>query len=214
MFDRICKAGGEREQIQKFMELLKPGDVVWDVGTFIGMYSLFSSHAVGSKGKIYSFEPEPKTAQRAQRNFDLNGSTTIRLLECALGAEDGLATIYPSKADENAIHSLKPNARRQTEGIQITVHRGDSLVEKNEAELPNAIKMDIEGAEHLALSGMQNILNDRRCRMIFLELHPEDLPAFGASAEQVRELIQSAGFKLDHEQKRGSEFHQFYLKTA
>lgn len=212
MFTRIINAGGEREQLERFLAAIRPGDVVWDVGAFIGMFAIFSAHRVGEQGQVYAFEPEAGTLSMLRRNIDLNKTAPVEVIEAALGDHDGAAIIYASKPGENAIHSLHHGERHQATGADIRLRSGDALVTAGAAKAPNVVKMDIEGAEFQALTGMRDILQSETCRYLFLELHPAELPGFGASLEAVRELLENAGFRLEHEQTRGAETHLFYRK--
>lgn len=214
MFTRIINAGGEREQLERFLAAIEPGDVVWDVGAFIGMFAIFSAHRVGEQGHVYAFEPEASTLSRLRRNIDLNRAAPVEVIEAALGDHDGAAIIYASKPGENAIHSLHHGKRHQAAGTNISLCSGDALVTAGVAKSPNVVKMDIEGAEFQALTGMRNILQSETCRYLFLELHPTELPGFGTTPDAVRELLENAGFQLEHEQIRGTETHLFYRKRG
>lgn len=212
MHQRIERAGGEREQLEYFIQQLRQGDVVWDVGAFIGMYSMFAAKAVGADGEVFTFEPEHNTAKLVKKNSAYNNISNIRLIEAALGEEDGETVIYSSEEDQNAISSLRPGEHLKKQGIPIQIRTGTSLIDQQQATAPTVVKMDVEGAEYQALKGMQKTLERPECRFLFLELHPRDLPRFGASEEQVRELLQQVGFNLDKETQRGTEMHLFYSK--
>lgn len=212
MHQRIMRAGGEREQLEYFLKQIQPGDVVWDVGAFIGMFSLFAEDRVGSEGIVYAFEPEHKTIELIQKNMAFNHSHNIKIVEAALGENDGEALIYSSDDDQNAISSLRPGHSLKNKGLPITIRRGDSLVNNNEVKVPNVIKMDVEGAEFGALKGMFDLLKNSQCRFLFLELHVEDLPRFNSSDSEVRDLLAEAGFTIDREFPRGTELHLYCSK--
>ncbi len=212
MHRRIVRAGGEREQLEYFIQNIKPNDIVWDVGAFVGMFSMFASEAVGAGGKVYTFEPEHNTADIVRKNCGYNNLTNITLIEAALGDKDGETLIYSSEDNQNAISCLKPGKNLKKQGTSITIRSGHSLIEKNEAEVPNVVKMDVEGAEFQALTGMRDILERPECRFLFLELHTEDLPRFDSSDLAVRTLLKEAGFTIEKEIQRGTEIHLFCNK--
>jgi len=212
MHQRIVWAGGEREQLEYFIKQIRDADVVWDVGAFIGMFSMFASQAVGANGQVFTFEPEASTAELVKKNCAYNNISNITLIEAALGEEDGEAMIYSSEEDQNAISSLKPGENLKKQGIPIQIRTGESLVRQHEAEPPTVVKMDVEGAEYQALKGMREVLERPECRFLFLELHPQDLPRFGASEGEVRDLLGQVGFNIDRETQRGTEMHLFCSK--
>jgi FkbM family methyltransferase len=147
-----------------------------------------------------------------KKNCAYNNKSNIRLIEVALGDEDGEAMIYSSEEDQNAISSLKPGEHLKKQGIPIQIRSGVSLIAQQQATAPTVVKMDVEGAEYQALKGMREALERPECRFLFLELHPQDLPRFGASEDQVRELLQQVGFNIEKETQRGTEMHLFCSK--
>ncbi len=54
---------------QLFKKVINEGDVVVDLGANIGYFSLLAAQLVGARGKVYSFEPEPKNYHYLQRNI-------------------------------------------------------------------------------------------------------------------------------------------------
>jgi hypothetical protein len=56
-------------------------------------------------------------------------------------------------------------------------------------------KVDVEGAEHSALQGMQRILTTYHPTLI-VEVHPVELKRAGSSSEQVCDLLRAFGYKL------------------
>ena len=54
-------------------ELVKPGDVAYDVGANIGYISILLARKVGESGKVYAFEALPANVDRLRRNLELNG---------------------------------------------------------------------------------------------------------------------------------------------
>ena len=60
MLDRVT---GNQTYEARFMRALnarvRPGDVVWDIGANVGMYTQQFAHAVGRSGRVIAFEPAP-----------------------------------------------------------------------------------------------------------------------------------------------------------
>ena len=50
-------------------EAVKTGDVVWDVGANVGIYTNLFSEWVGKKGTVIAFEPEPNTFITLQKSI-------------------------------------------------------------------------------------------------------------------------------------------------
>jgi hypothetical protein len=58
--------------------------------------------------------------------------------------------------------------------------------------------MDIQGAEYLALDGLSETL-DERLPELFVEVHPDLLPEFGHTAEELIEYLESKGYRLEYQ---------------
>lgn len=202
---KLLRLGGERKQLEGFLAMIEPGDVVWDVGSNMGLYSLFASHFAGTIGTICAFEPEPLAFKRLKINCKLNSATNITPVRVALSDQVGGAVIYSSNRD------LGKSTLRQSELITtpslIEVTTGEHIVAQGVAPAPNVLKLDVEGAEYGALNGMRSLLADNRCRFALIEVHPDDLARFGHSAEKVRALLEECGFTIRSEVQRGSEAH-------
>lgn len=56
-----------------FLDIVKPGMTVLDIGANIGYYSLLAASRVGSTGKVISFEANPELADILASNFSING---------------------------------------------------------------------------------------------------------------------------------------------
>ena len=72
---------GKREHLSTDLVLegkvIKPGDVVLDLGANIGYYALMESMIVGGEGKVYAVEPSPENYKMLKENIELNGFTNI-----------------------------------------------------------------------------------------------------------------------------------------
>jgi len=202
----IKDSGGERLQFEEFIKNIKEGDVVWDIGSSMGLFSIFASHATGYGGKVYAFEPEPKSYKLLKKNCKLNKLENLILFDFALGDVNSESYIYSSK-EECASHSLIPGPNLSTKGIPVRIYTGDHLVEEKKVPLPNVVKIDVEGAESKVLNGMHGIFSDPRCRFLLLEVHPEKLLNIRKSPADIRSNLLDSGFTITKEIERGSEIH-------
>jgi len=100
-------AGGTQQE-QKILELListvHEGDVIFDVGANVGLYSVLLAKAVGDRGQVIAFEPEGECYQHLQDNLKLNRLTNVRVFRKALGERAAEGKFYRGR--ENADSSL------------------------------------------------------------------------------------------------------------
>ncbi len=79
----------EEDDLAIIRKLLKPGDVFVDCGANIGLWSLVASSVVGSRGKVFAFEPNPLTFRKLINNLEYNDNATIVAFNVALGNNQG-----------------------------------------------------------------------------------------------------------------------------
>jgi FkbM family methyltransferase len=72
----------------------------------------------------------------------------------------------------------------------------DALLDQHHVETVDLLKMDIEGAEGLALSGLARSLKQRRVKRFLLELHPAQLAEQGCSCAAVLDRLLEAGYRV------------------
>jgi FkbM family methyltransferase len=204
---RVERFGGEEEFLRQILDELRPGDTLFDVGACVGMVAI---HAARRGANVVAFEPDPFYGGRLDTNLALNG-TRVQVVRWAVSDGDGEATLFTDGAGGASPSLMQKGSRGK---VTVKTRAIDGAVSSGELPAPSVVKLDIEGAEILALRGMQDLLTSPRApRAIFLELHPDMLPAFGSSAEEVRALLASAGYAAEHEITRAGQIHFVYRKA-
>ena len=189
---RANELGGERSLVEKYIELLEDGMIVWDVGANIGVFSLFAARA---NAQVHSFEPDPGFAKRLRRNIYLNGQDgSITIHEMALNDTNGQITLYTDGVDGMS-PGLSEGDSEDREEVVVDQQRGDAL----NLQSPDLLKIDVEGAEGGVIRGMTDILES--IDMIVVELHQTMLPRFGDEPKDVKKFIVSHGFSKLYEKK-------------
>jgi len=143
------------------------GDVVYDIGANIGYVSLSLSKRVGQRGQVIAFEPIPHNAEIFRQNIRNNEINNVRLLEVAASESFGEATIRLTENFATASmvwHRDDPSATE----LKIKTVAIDGLVEAGDLPSPKFVKIDVEGAEGLALKGMRRTIASAK-PVIFVE---------------------------------------------
>jgi len=73
-------------ELDVLARIISPGNVVLDVGAFLGTHTLAFSRMVGERGQVHSFEPRETIRQVLAANVSRNGLTQVTVQPCALGA--------------------------------------------------------------------------------------------------------------------------------
>lgn len=146
---------------------IKSTDIVIDIGANIGYYTVFFSRLAS---KVYAFEPDPTNFQILSRNIKENKITNVILEQKAVSNKSGGINLRINKLN-TAGHRISKQATKNSIPIQSVVL--DDYIKK-----ADFIKMDIEGAETLALMGMKNLLSNPNLKML-IEYNPIGLDNFG-----------------------------------
>lgn len=187
---RILSRGDEEEYIRQMLTALKSTDVLFDIGANIGLVAL---HAAG-RCRTVAFEPDPDFRARLERNASLNHAISLDVLPVAISDRDGTVTLYSDGADGNSPSLV--HQRHEGRALNVEARSLDSLLATVRLPAPTVVKLDIEGAEILALRGASRLLNGPSPpRALFLELHDAYLPGFNSSTAEVLEIVRRAGYR-------------------
>jgi FkbM family methyltransferase len=128
-----------------------PGDTVVDIGAGIGEDTVVFAGCVGEKGRVFSFEANPWTARCLVKTIQRSGLKQVEIIAAAVSDRPG--TIKIADAEAHIRNSVFVNdGERSIEVDAITL---DGFVESNGIDRIDLLKMNIEGAERLALLGFR-----------------------------------------------------------
>jgi FkbM family methyltransferase len=177
---------------------LKPGDVVLDLGANAGLYTLLAAQAVGERGHVYAFEPGSRALELLRRNIALNHLTNVTVIEAAVSNHTGEASF--AVANDTALSSLADIGRADqqiaTWQTVKTVRLDDAIAQYGMGAV-SFIKMDVEGAEKLALDGAPHLLSRSSGPLtILFEAFEQNTRAFGYSVGELLDMLRLRGFSL------------------
>lgn len=145
--------------IQWLEDTLKPGDVFYDIGANIGVYTLVASRILDDFGHVYAFEPHVVNAASLIRNVASRENVTV--LTCALHDGDGLVdfnytSLRAGSSGSQLGHCVGQDSREFTPAaVETKVTASLSqLIDKYDLPSPTVMKIDTDGHEHSILSGM------------------------------------------------------------
>ncbi len=172
---------------------IKKGFVVLDIGANIGDDTLEIARSVGAEGKVYAFEPDPDSFKLLKKNIRVNGYENVTLVNKAVSNRNGKIKLFISdnnKADHR-IYDSKDNRKY----VVVDMVSIDSFF-KNKKEKVDFIKIDIQGAETLALKGMKNLLVASKKPPILSEFWPIGLKRCGSNAKEYLNFLSKVGYKF------------------
>ncbi|MDD5704162.1 MAG: FkbM family methyltransferase [Dehalococcoidales bacterium] len=182
----------EKYETKLFEQYINEGMTIIDIGANVGYYALLAARLVGSKGKIYAFEPESENYNLLLRNIKLNGYGNVVAIKKAVSNHTGKTDLFLNK--ETGAHCFLP----EREGIvgKTTVET-ISLDEyfKDRRYPIDIIKIDVEGSELAVIMGMQNVIKDNDNLKIFSEFWPWGLQKSGFPPRAYWDKLVDSGFK-------------------
>ncbi|HMD06853.1 MAG TPA: FkbM family methyltransferase [Candidatus Acidoferrum sp.] len=192
----------ERSTVITLEKLVKPGDVVFDIGANIGAHTLGLARSVGPTGGVFAFEPTDFAFDKLKRNLALNPELQARthprqILLAASAAGDAPKEIFASWPLEEDT-SVHPKHRgRPVTARNAAVDTLDRFVAREGIERLNVIKIDVDGHELPVLQGGLAVLTKFR-PVLVMELspyvHAEEHNSFPALVA----LLRDAGYSIQH----------------
>lgn len=167
-----------------FRQIVKPGQVIVEVGANIGVHTVFLARAVAPRGRVLAFEPQRIVYQTLCANLALNSITNTYCWQAAVGRSAGetrVPTVDYTRPGNFGGVALKDGKK----GEQVPVLTLDSLQLAQCA----LIKIDVEGMEQDVVAGAAATL--QRCKpLLYVE---NDRAAKSAALIQ---LLDGLGYKL------------------
>jgi len=146
----------------------KLGDIVFDIGAYVGDTALWFSKAVGPQGKVYAFEPEPHNFAKLKANLERNNVTNVVPLQLALSENEGEMQV--------ASGGISSTITQAGTGISVKVTTIDKVVEPNKLPRVDFMKMDVEGHELKVLEGAHETIKTSKPSLALSAYHHgEDL---------------------------------------
>lgn len=161
----------EPETLEWIRRYTRPGDVLWDVGANIGLYSLFAAK-LGCA--VIAVEPHLPTASKLLKNVLANGlRNQVKIVSVCLLDGERFGGYYVSSAEPgSSIHTFsdQPNPGGAVKicfprhtvlaeyGHHVFATTADRLTREWNFPEPDHVKIDIDGHESDVLNGMVGIL--------------------------------------------------------
>lgn len=179
------------ELLRMAMELVEPGDVVWDIGANLGLFTFAAAARAGPNGSVYAIEPDTFLINLLRRSAGLEKAKRARVNPIPVAVSDaaGVSQFHIAKRARAANYlescgSTQTGGARETQWV-VTVTL-DWMLEQFPP--PNVLKVDVEGAETRVFAGASKVLSRSRPRIL--------CEVFEQNAVEVSRILQSFGYTL------------------
>ena len=185
--------------------------IFWDIGANIGLYSIYSVLRNENVSTI-SFEPSTSNLRVLSRNISINNlENKIKILSVPLSnKENQFLTMNEGDFIEGgALNTFGENydfagelfdSKMKYKILGTTIK---NLLDNNILEIPNYIKIDVDGIEHLILEGAGEYLKDKRIKSLSIEINED----FKEQYNKVIEIMDQNEFKLLHKKHNDEMFN-------
>ena len=198
-----CTGQYEPQETALIRRLLRPGMTFVDVGANWGYYTLVAAHLVARTGRVVSLEPHPGLYRVLEGNVRRNNLSHVVTLNVAASDRPGRLALneYDPASGNFGVSRLDPSGGDVTRGCEVDAADLDHLLEQAGVDVIDLMKIDVEGAEGLAVAGLKRKLGSFKIRRLLLELHPAELLAHKHTPRNVLEQLAKCGYRswsVDH----------------
>jgi FkbM family methyltransferase len=188
---RIYLNSFERNNLLLFKEKIRTANIVMDIGSNIGIYSLIASRAKNIK--IYSFEASKKIFEELNNNIKINNIKNIYTFNYAVSDINGIFDFYI--CNDDAYSSLGNNPMQEViEIVKIRTITIDGFIKENNIPKIDIIKCDTEGAEYKVFKGAYNSLKKFKPKLFF-EYNPF-VKGFTNDPKDIFMLLKNIGYNF------------------
>lgn len=156
----------EKVQSLEFFKRATGVRVFWDLGAHVGYYSLLFKKANPS-GKMFSFEPVIRNTQLFEKHMILNRIDNYQLFNVAVSDHEG--NLCFRRSQTNVAGKLSDDGE-----VVVKVIKLSDWLHQDSIEIPQLIKIDIEGEEHKVLQDIKAFLAVHK-PVIFLSTHGDQV---------------------------------------
>jgi FkbM family methyltransferase len=185
--------------------------IFWDIGANVGQYSIYSA-VLFKNCKVVAFEPSVNNLRILARNISINKlEKIIKILPLALSNKTNkFLTLNESNFIEGSAHNnfgnnfdssgktFQSNFKYTTYGTTINY-----LLKNKILKIPDYVKIDVDGIEHLILSGAGNFLKHNKIKSLSIEINEN----FKEQYNFIIKIMKKNNFKILHK-KHNSKYHQ------
>jgi FkbM family methyltransferase len=205
-FGRVQSLYTKEPETLNWIDSFQPNNsdniVFWDIGANIGLYSIYA--AVKFKYiEIISFEPSTSNTRTLSRNISINNlESKISLFPLALSDKENIMSYFNETrfSEGSSISNFNSDIDYRGEIVKENQIKNkynlfgtniDNLILNKILTVPNYIKIDVDGIEHLILKGAKNLLKNKDLKEFSIEMNPTYVKQY----EFINNIMEQNNFK-------------------
>ena len=199
--------------------------IFWDIGSNIGLYSIYAA-TINQNIEVISFEPSTSNLRILSRNISINNlSDRIKIFQIPLGKnKNQFLKLNERKFNEGESHNsiddnidFEGKKLNPTNSYKLFTTNIDQIIDDKILDIPNYIKIDVDGIEHLILKGGSKMLKNPKILEIQIEINEN----FSEQHNSIIKIMKDCMFKFkekkrndlnqDYSQKEFSKIYNYYF---
>jgi FkbM family methyltransferase len=184
----------------------KKNDVIFDLGSGLGQETLYFSKKIGNRGKVFSFEPDPRLFNVMKTIISLNKLKNVKLYDKAFFSKNNKSIKFNLVENwmQNSINSNKDSKKY----VKIKTITLDDVIKKNEINKIDFAKFNIEGAEKFLQNGNKKFLDI--CKNVGISCHDFIDGKEFKTFEIVKKILIRNNFEIKKNESKNKIF-RYYL---
>ena len=165
----IWASGRVEAEVQSALrDIVRPGDIFFDVGANVGFFTILGARLVGPTGSVVAFEPQPDNREALLGNVALNAFSNVLVDPRAISNSSGTAVLdWRNLPTARLVQDSQQHTDRS---VSVDTTSIDDFLLEHPSLAPRVIKIDVEGHEIDVIRGMKRTLVNHG-PLILCEMH-------------------------------------------
>ena len=209
----------EPDTIQWINNFNKNKEIIfWDIGANIGLFSIYAAEKHRGNIKVIAFEPSSSNLRILTRNISINNfSNKIFVNQIALTNKKNvfLDMNEPDFIEGSSLNTFGEKfnfegknfeAKQRYKIFGTTI---DSMIDEGYIDVPDYIKIDVDGLEHLILEGGDKVFQNKKIKSVLIEINEN----FEIQKETVLKFMSDHNFKFITKENNPENLSDKFIKT-
>lgn len=184
--------------VNYILKHLEEGSICIDIGSRIGGISIPMWHKSGLNGKVISVEADPQNIKLIKENLRLNQCPSNYVYNAAVTDHNGVVQLrcyegingWQTLGNPGFASTYKSNL------IEVTAITFSDLMDEFKLNSIDLVKIDVEGAEPMVLSGMARFLQEKRINRVIFEVNYLMLEGFDKTVDDLMHIWDNYDYDL------------------
>ena len=186
--------------------------IFWDIGSNIGLYSIYAATQIENI-EVISFEPSTSNLRILSRNISINNlENKVKIFQIPLGIKKNKFLEFNEEKFIEGVSNSSIEKNIDFEGkqmnpankYQIFSTNIDEIIDNQILEIPDYIKIDVDGIEHLILKGGIKLFKNQKILEIQIEINENYLDQYN----NVLKIMNECSFVF--KEKKRNDLSNYY----